>query len=126
MPDLYKLSALITLGFLLEVSHVVQVESQSSSSSSGGTIVKTSSVVRSNHIKERQTPPPRKTILHTPEEDLPLVDDGQWYWLEIKAIIGGVLGFWGGVGSLGTLFLVIVLSQRYCCKKSDDKDEGNG
>ena len=24
----------------------------------------------------------------------------------MKAIIGGVLGFWGGVGSLGTLFLV--------------------
>ena len=31
-------------------------------------------------------------------------DEG--YWREVKAIIGGVLGFWGGVGSLGTLFLV--------------------
>jgi hypothetical protein len=27
---------------------------------------------------------------------------------EIKAIIGGVLGFWGGVGSLGTIFLVSI------------------
>jgi len=37
-----------------------------------------------------------------------------------------VLGFWGGVGGLGTMFLVVVLSQRYCCKKDDDKDDGDG
>ena len=49
------------------------------------------------------------------------------YWLEIKAIIGGVLGFWGGVVGLGAVFLVVVLSQRYCCKKpEDDKNDGNG
>ena len=53
-------------------------------------------------------------------------ENNQWYWLEVKAIIGGVLGFWGGVGGLGTLFLVVVLSQRYCCKKNDDKDDSNG
>jgi hypothetical protein len=28
-----------------------------------------------------------------------------------------VLGFWGGVGSLGTIFLLILVSQRYCCVK---------
>lgn len=48
------------------------------------------------------------------------------YWREIKAIIGGVLGFWGGVGGLGTLFLVVVLSQRYCCRKSDEEKDGDG
>ena len=52
------------------------------------------------------------------------MDDG--YWKEIKAIIGGVLGFWGGVGSLGTIFLIVVLSQRYCCREEDDKDEADG
>lgn len=51
--------------------------------------------------------------------------DEEGYWREVKAIIGGVLGFWGGVGGLGTMFLVVVLSQRYCCRKDDDKDDGN-
>lgn len=50
--------------------------------------------------------------------------DASDYWLEVKAIIGGVLGFWGGVGSLGALFLIIVISQRYCCKKGDDEKDG--
>ena len=54
-----------------------------------------------------------------------MLSDGD-HWVEIKAIIGGVLGFWGGVGGLGTMFLVVVLSQRYCCKKDDDKDDGDG
>ena len=48
------------------------------------------------------------------------------YWKETKAIIGGVLGFWGGVGSLGTVFLVVVVSQRYCCRKDDDEKDGEG
>ena len=52
--------------------------------------------------------------------------DEEGDWREVKAIIGGVLGFWGGVGGLGTMFLVVVLSQRYCCKKDDDKDDGDG
>ena len=34
-----------------------------------------------------------------------------WPYREIIAIAGGVLGFWGGVGGLGSLILVIVLSQ---------------
>ncbi len=53
-------------------------------------------------------------------------EEDEAFWREVKAIIGGVLGFWGGVGSLGTLFLVVVLSQRYCCRKDDDKDDADG
>jgi len=54
-----------------------------------------------------------------------LMVEEEGYWLEVKAIIGGVLGFWGGVGGLGAMFLVVVLSQRYCCKDDDD-DKGDG
>ena len=36
---------------------------------------------------------------------------------------GGVLGFWGGVGSMGTVFLLVVLTQRYCCRRRQDKEE---
>ena len=32
-------------------------------------------------------------------------EDDEDYMREVKAIIGGVLGFWGGVGGLGTMFL---------------------
>lgn len=53
----------------------------------------------------------------------PVLDDNG-YWKEFKAIFGGVLGFWGGVGGLGTIFLIIVISQRYCCVDEDEKDEG--
>ena len=53
----------------------------------------------------------------------PVVIDEETYWREVKAIIGGVLGFWGGVGGLGTMFLVVVLSNRYCCKPDDDDKE---
>ena len=60
----------------------------------------------------------------TARQHTPFDEDG--YWREVKAIIGGVLGFWGGVGGLGTLFLVVVLSQRYCCRKDDDKDDNDG
>jgi len=49
-------------------------------------------------------------------------DHDEGYWREVKAIIGGVLGFWGGIGSLGTLFLVVVMSKRYCCREVDDKE----
>jgi hypothetical protein len=54
-----------------------------------------------------------------------LMVEEEGYWREVKAIIGGVLGFWGGVGGLGTMFLIVVLSQRYCCKEDDD-DKGDG
>lgn len=49
-------------------------------------------------------------------------EDDEGYWREVKAIIGGVLGFWGGIGGLGTLFLVVVMSKRYCCREVDEKD----
>ena len=39
---------------------------------------------------------------------------------------GGVLGFWGGVGSMGTVFLLVVLTQRYCCRRRHDKEEAGG
>merc|ERR1719348_2546144 len=42
---------------------------------------------------------------------------------EFKAIMGGVLGFWGGVGSMGTVFLLILLTQRCCCRRGVGKDE---
>ena len=52
--------------------------------------------------------------------------ENEGYMREVKAIIGGVLGFWSGVGGLGTMFLVVVLSQRYCCKENEGKDDGDG
>eukprot|EP00096_Caligus_rogercresseyi_P007711 TRINITY_DN256_c3_g1_i1.p1 TRINITY_DN256_c3_g1~~TRINITY_DN256_c3_g1_i1.p1 ORF type:complete len:126 (-),score=40.20 TRINITY_DN256_c3_g1_i1:240-617(-) len=125
MPEFNKLSVLLTLScFLLEAAAVSAQGGPSSASLEGDDVIggddAATSVVR---LKETS----RQRILAGSQEDSgPLLDDGQWYWLEIKAIIGGVLGFWGGVGSLGTLFLVIVLSQRYCCKKTDDKDDGAG
>jgi hypothetical protein len=68
------------------------------------------------------TPPPPTS---SSGKEASSAEDEQ-FWREVKAIIGGVLGFWGGVGSLGTVFLVIVLSQRYCCRKDDDKDDADG
>ena len=44
------------------------------------------------------------------------------YHDEVMAIMGGVLGFWGGIGGLGTIFLVVVMSKRYCCREEDDKE----
>ena len=37
-----------------------------------------------------------------------------------------LLGFWGGVGGLGTVFLVVVLTQRHCCKEDGGKDDADG
>lgn len=45
------------------------------------------------------------------------------YMREFVAILGGVLGFWGGVGSMGTVFLFILMTQRYCCRPNKDKDD---
>ena len=82
--------------------------------------------------------------------------ENEGYMREVKAIIGGVLGkennkekklvqitfsllvvdsrqfffsilgFWGGVGGLGTVFLVVVLTQRHCCKEDGGKDDADG
>jgi len=50
------------------------------------------------------------------------LDENEAFWREVKAIFGGVLGFWGGVGAMGSIFLMLVLTQRYCCI-DDEKDE---
>ena len=73
----------------------------------------------------------QRTPLSDPDMDNESLDnsrnsENEGYMREVKAIIGGVLGFWGGVGGLGTMFLVVVLSQRYCCKENEGKDDGDG
>jgi len=71
-------------------------------------------------------PPVQRAPMSDPDPDLSPPTNEEGYMREVKAIIGGVLGFWGGVGGLGTMFLVIVLSQRYCCKENEGKDDGDG
>mgnify|MGYP001232076480 CR=1 FL=1 len=34
------------------------------------------------------------------------------------AAVGGVLGFWGGVGLMGTIFLLVLVTQRCCTRRS--------
>ena len=34
------------------------------------------------------------------------------------AAVGGVLGFWGGVGLMGTIFLLVLVTQRCCIRRS--------
>ena len=37
---------------------------------------------------------------------------------------GGVLGFWGGVGLMGTIFLLVLVTQRCCSRRaSQEKKE---
>ena len=71
-------------------------------------------------------PPVQRAPMSDPDPDLSPPTNEEGYMREVKAIIGGVLGFWGGVGGLGTMFLVVVLSQRYCCKENDGKDGEDG
>merc|ERR1712130_1078536 len=47
-----------------------------------------------------------------------------WPVQELVAILGGVLGFWGGVGSMGALFLLVLMTQRFFCRRREDKKEG--
>jgi len=60
----------------------------------------------------------------TTEESFSKESAGWVYMNEFKAIMGGVLGFWGGVGSMGTLFLVVLMTQRYCCRNNQKSDSG--
>jgi len=76
-------------------------------------------------------PPVQRTPLSDPDMDNESLDnsrnsENEGYMREVKAIIGGVLGFWGGVGGLGTVFLVVVLTQRHCCKEDGGKDDADG
>ena len=39
---------------------------------------------------------------------------------------GGVLGFWGSIGSMGAVFLLVLLSRMFCCRKKTEEDEDGG
>jgi hypothetical protein len=73
-------------------------------------------------IDEDEEVPPVSILSDRRHYAATIEDNDDGYWREVKAIIGGVLVVWGGVGSLGTLFLVVVMSKRYCCRDVDDKD----
>lgn len=36
----------------------------------------------------------------------------------MRCAAGGVLGFWGGVGLMGTIFLLVLVTQRCCSRRS--------
>jgi len=61
-----------------------------------------------------------------PPSRLPALEEKVvWPVQELVAILGGVLGFWGGVGSMGALFLLVLMTQRFFCRRSrEDKKEG--
>jgi len=42
---------------------------------------------------------------------------------EIRAILGGVVGFWGGVFCMGSLFMTLVLIKRCIHRKSQEDNE---
>jgi len=44
-----------------------------------------------------------------------------WPEKEIFAILGGVLGFWGGVWCLGIIFLMVLMAQRVVCRKGEER-----
>lgn len=116
---LFNVIRFIQLSVFLLVSWTIQVSSAAGTTGGSRTIGHHDSTHSSTSHTSSAT-----SIIHDKHSHHNPNDEG--YWREVKAIIGGVLGFWGGVGSLGTLFLVIVLSQRYCCRKDDDKDEADG
>lgn len=74
-------------------------------------------------LEEDEEAPPISILADSRHFASTIDDNDEGYWREVKAIIGGVLGFWGGIGSLGTLFLVVVMSKRYCCRDVDDKED---
>ena len=41
-----------------------------------------------------------------------------WIKQHELAAAGGVLGFWGGVGLMGTIFLLVLVTQRCCSRRS--------
>ena len=34
-----------------------------------------------------------------------------------------MLGFWGGIGSLGTVFLIVLFTRKFCCRKKKEEEE---
>ena len=80
------------------------------------TLVSATNTVKMQRRTDKMPENSAKGVSVEAEQDWPLSE-------EFKAILGGVLGFWGGVGSMGTVFLLVVLTQRYCCRRRMDKDE---
>ena len=80
------------------------------------TLVSATNTVKMQRRTDKMPEKSAKGVSVEAEQDWPLSE-------EFKAILGGVLGFWGGVGSMGTVFLLVVLTQRYCCRRRMDKDE---
>lgn len=42
---------------------------------------------------------------------------------EVRAILGGVIGFWGGVFGMGSIFLTMVMLKRCIHNKTQDDGE---
>ena len=97
MRDLLTLLLMVSLR-LMEATNTVKMERMT------------------DKMEESSTGRLRTSVGVEADQDWPLSD-------EFKAILGGVLGFWGGVGSMGTVFLLVVMSQRYCCRRRMNKEE---
>jgi len=77
--------------------------------------------------RRRHRTPSTTTTTSTEENKakLPALEEKVvWPVQELVAILGGVLGFWGGVGSMGALFLLVLMTQRFFCRRREDKKEG--
>lgn len=77
--------------------------------------------------RHRTSSTSRTTTISTEEAKakLPKLEEKVvWPVQELVAILGGVLGFWGGVGSMGALFLLVLMTQRFFCRRREDKKEG--
>ena len=99
MRDLLTLLLMVSLR-LMEATNTVKMERMT------------------DKMEESSTGRLRTSVGVEADQDWPLSD-------EFKAILGGVLGFWGGVGSMGTVFLLVVMSQRYCCRRRMNKEEAS-
>jgi len=79
-----------------------------------------------NERRRHRTPSTTLTTsTEEPKAKLPALEEKVvWPVQELVAILGGVLGFWGGVGSMGALFLLVLMTQRFFCRRREDKKEG--
>merc|ERR1719288_595725 len=71
-------------------------------------------------LEEDEEAPPISILADSRHFASTIDDNDEGYWREVKAIIGGVLGFWGGIGSLGTLFFVVVMLTTKKMLRMDD------
>eukprot|EP00090_Calanus_glacialis_P008308 TRINITY_DN16618_c0_g1_i2.p1 TRINITY_DN16618_c0_g1~~TRINITY_DN16618_c0_g1_i2.p1 ORF type:complete len:103 (-),score=26.67 TRINITY_DN16618_c0_g1_i2:201-509(-) len=94
-------SVMTTLLFILLLH---STKSDKSESISHSTISASISV---NHTQD-------KTIMNTKERE-------DWPQKEIFAILGGVLGFWGGVWCLGIIFILVLMAKRVACKRGEER-----